>query len=139
MKDVEATLVLIDTIQEVVGEDGETRSMDSKELGSQSRKAIESLTAVLGEPEKNRTRGARSSKSHQFGGHDVVEIVIELMFALQASGIIKGGLAALTGWIALKKGRKARIKIKGRNGVTREVELTGYTEEEVLRILQKSK
>jgi hypothetical protein len=148
MKEIitERTLVLIDQVEEVVLDGGAIQRMETDVELQKDRKLINALEDSLGEHRESwhRIRPERGSllggnTSHQFGGHDVLNQTVDIIFALGSAGIAKHAFATLQTWLQAKKGRKAVIEEKVKGGKTRRIEMTGYSERQVRRLLKANK
>jgi hypothetical protein len=134
--DPNSQVILVDRVEEIVVDGGALRPMDSEAQVRKDRGLLRELEKVLGASEQSwrRLPGTRT-KSHQFGGHEIVTQTVEIIFALGSAGMVKHGFATIQSWLQAKKGRHVIIEEKLKGGTTRRIDISGYSEKDVQKIL----
>ena len=110
--DLPVRLVLEEHVEVYVDESGEERPLNLDLDADRSRAIVSALSDVFGEPERDR-KTTRSSivKGHSFGGHDVLQTVIQVAFVLGGAGLTKGAFTTLQAWLDLRKSRSVSLEI----------------------------
>jgi hypothetical protein len=120
-------VVLTDIEEEVVDDTGQMRSARTRKFYELDSKARHEIEVVLGRGETKTKKIGKQSGSHSFGGHDVLQTVVNTAYV---AGIAKIGHSLLNGlkaWAALNKGREVKIAYEAKSGKHKEIKITGYS------------
>jgi hypothetical protein len=138
MNESDFKLILADDVEEVVVEGEGLRSMATNEFVWKDQDLVTQMESAWGKSDRSSQRSpSTGGKSHQFGGHDVLQFTVELIFALGSAGVIKHGFATLQSWLQQKKGRRVHLEVKDKGGKAQKIDISGYSEDEVRRILEE--
>jgi hypothetical protein len=146
---INCKLVLVDEVQEVVVDGGALRPIDTDEQRWKNKALLNQLEEAFGKCEefvrykpRSRTGPQRFGShggSHQFGGHEVLTHTLEVVFALGSAGVIKHGFGTLQKWLQLRGKGRVIVEVKEKGGKTRRVDISGYSEAAVRRMLRETR